>query len=538
MSRPIRASRCEPTDSNSRPPRMPGQREAVRPAQPMHPAMISDPQWSGGPLWPGKARARALLTQQSAERRRAATRAVAEARRGCVSLAQRRSAACCRLTSRRSGPPRTQMHMSALTRCWQVSGVTPHVGARMPGSCVGQEDAVAGGRQSPGPPPIGSSAHSARHAHCRRAHRPPCSSLQPLDELWECGIAGSSNSALHLAHCVKLMLEKPLDNSSTGAVVQTDIRTFYDKIDVGRAVMEAASRGLPPAIAAAAVRHQLLPCIQTHAADVCVGQLGRRATGALTGSRTAGALGRVVVRALAEHLSVARHASACTLYSGYFMIFASYVDTLVLVGADVSVAEATDPEASAYMHRSWGLELPLEETEAIVPRGALVRPDLVRAVQRARLLGHIIDDNAATVPCWRHARDVVFGRCVRPDAGGAPRPCACAGTATCLGWGFMARRPIQGAVMGVLGTSSGRGRGAPKAVCCARAGRAGISFGGSGRVPAATRPHCRGSAPWRATVVGENSCDRRVPVARAAVGRRPPHFVDRRGVSDSRPRMA
>lgn len=176
-----------------------------------------------------------------------------------------------------------------------------------------------------------------------------CDAQPAMPECWECGVAGAGNSASHTAHFAKPMVEKSLDAFSTGALVLTDIRTFYDKIDVGRAIMDASACGLPPHTAAAALRHQLLPRISLHAADVCVGQLSRRATGALTGSRTAGALGRVVVRALAEHLSAARRASMRSLFGSSPMLLATYVDNLILVGVDASGAEATYAAASAYL---------------------------------------------------------------------------------------------------------------------------------------------------------------------------------------------
>lgn len=73
------------------------------------------------------------------------------------------------------------------------------------------------------------------------------------------------------------------------------------------------SRGLPAPVGAAVVRHQLLPPIDVHVADVRVGELPRRGLGALTGSRTAGALGRFVLRGLAEHLATHRaHAAVMT----------------------------------------------------------------------------------------------------------------------------------------------------------------------------------------------------------------------------------
>lgn len=129
---------------------------------------------------------------------------------------------------------------------------------------------------------------------------------------------------------MKLHVEKGLDAGSSGAAVITDVRMFYDGIDVAKAVMSAVSRGLAAPVGAAVVRHQLLPPIDVFVADVRVGELPRRGLGALTGSRTAGALGRFVLRDLAEHLASSRAHSAEATFEGVPMLIASYVGNLVL----------------------------------------------------------------------------------------------------------------------------------------------------------------------------------------------------------------
>lgn len=138
-------------------------------------------------------------------------------------------------------------------------------------------------------------------------------------------------------------------------MVCTDRRTFYDGIDVAKAVMPAVSRGLPPAIGAAAVRQQLLPLIDLYVSEVCVGALPRRGLGALTGSCVAGALGRHILRGLAEHLVASRAHAALTTFEDPPMLLASYTDSLVIIGADASVAESTYGIASECLCAAWRL---------------------------------------------------------------------------------------------------------------------------------------------------------------------------------------
>lgn len=140
-------------------------------------------------------------------------------------------------------------------------------------------------------------------------------SLPPVPGFWERAVAGTAASASYLAHWARLLVEKGLDCESRGAVLFTDVRTFYDCVNVTTAVMAALAHGLPAAVGAAAIRHQLLSHIDVVVSDVHVGTLARRGIGALTGSRVAGALGRVVIRSLAEHLHSARGRTALRMYA-------------------------------------------------------------------------------------------------------------------------------------------------------------------------------------------------------------------------------
>lgn len=136
-----------------------------------------------------------------------------------------------------------------------------------------------------------------------------------------------------------------------------------------------------------------------------------RGLGALTGSRTAGALGRFVLRGLAEHLSAHRARSAVTTFERMPMLLASHLDNLVLLGTDASAAERSFEAALEYLQAAWHLDLPIDETEVMVPRAASVLPRRLRVAHRCNLLGHIVDANASTMPCWRHARKIVLGHC-------------------------------------------------------------------------------------------------------------------------------
>lgn len=109
-------------------------------------------------------------------------------------------------------------------------------------------------------------------------------------------------AASRVAHFTRLFLEQGLDSGSMGAACQTDVRTFYDHIDVVQAASVAAAGGALSAVAGAAVLSQLLVGIRARVPGAAACTIGRRTEGALTGSRVACALGRFVVRKLAAHL--------------------------------------------------------------------------------------------------------------------------------------------------------------------------------------------------------------------------------------------
>lgn len=193
-------------------------------------------------------------------------------------------------------------------------------------------------------------------------------------------------------------------------MIQTDIRAFYDHIDVVKAATEAAAYGLPPPAAAAAVRMQLCSGVLVGIPGAQGCPLADRTLGALAGSRTAGALGRWVVRSLARHLWEQRGRTCTRIPVAGPMLVASYVDNLLLMGADASAAAETHRVASEYLARTWELDLPAMSTECVVPRGGVPADPPIETVTCTKFLGHVIGHNASTRSCWRRTRLLVTAR--------------------------------------------------------------------------------------------------------------------------------
>lgn len=108
-------------------------------------------------------------------------------------------------------------------------------------------------------------------------------------------VPGHGRDASYMAHSLRLLVEKGLDTGSMLAAAQTVIQAF-SVTQYSRCTRFANCRGVGcPPMAAAAVKHQLLPAVSFSVASSTAAILRRRTVGALTRGRTAGAHGRFVV---------------------------------------------------------------------------------------------------------------------------------------------------------------------------------------------------------------------------------------------------
>ena len=64
--------------------------------------------------------------------------------------------------------------------------------------------------------------------------------------------------SLEIAHSARLIIEHGLDDKTHAAVVQYDIKSYYDFLPVLRIAQWLLARGSNKAIVAAAIRHQLM----------------------------------------------------------------------------------------------------------------------------------------------------------------------------------------------------------------------------------------------------------------------------------------
>lgn len=100
--------------------------------------------------------------------------------------------------------------------------------------------------------------------------------------------------AAEIAQSLHLFIDRSLDDFSSGGIAQTDIETFFVTISCVGVVRWFLSNRFDPGCAAAALSIQMLPLANLNSGAMAV-EIKNRSGGGLTGSRVAGALGRIPV---------------------------------------------------------------------------------------------------------------------------------------------------------------------------------------------------------------------------------------------------
>ena len=115
--------------------------------------------------------------------------------------------------------------------------------------------------------------------------------------------AQKHSQPMEISWMLSQIIEKALDNRSIGGLAQADICAYYDHLDVllcARWLLQAPTELVDPAVVMAALRWQMLPRVRV-TTGIGSFEIGRRGGGAITGSRSAGVLGRSHQRLRADH---------------------------------------------------------------------------------------------------------------------------------------------------------------------------------------------------------------------------------------------
>lgn len=215
----------------------------------------------------------------------------------------------------------------------------------------------------------------------------------------EAGVRGVG--APHAVLGARSVIEKVLDSPSQGALLQVDVKQYSDHIDPMRCASWMQTRGACPVVAAAAVRHQLLPGALVrcgrHSASV-----GDRARGSFIGSRTTGALGRITCD-LHEHVAATCSGRAVGP-AGSGVILSTYVDNVLFAAKDDTSAEAVLAVMRQRCDVEWGLELPDSSVEPLLLRGAAPSSTGREPLRQTKCLGHILSHDGTVAACFARAR--------------------------------------------------------------------------------------------------------------------------------------
>jgi hypothetical protein len=207
---------------------------------------------------------------------------------------------------------------------------------------------------------------------------------------------------LDIMHGLQGVIEKGLDSHGQAAIAQMDIRRYYDSIPIVRIYRYLVGMDCSRARAACLLR---LHCSTPIELSFDAGSIRvlSRTVGALTGTRTAGLLGRIPVEDVIKHrhsaweqLSFKTDSCALTL--------ATYIDNLFSTGTCAEDAVAILEDCEHHLLHSWSLTIGNDSKSFMCARGCRT-PDS-QTVEWAHssgdtftALGHVLSDDGRIQPC-------------------------------------------------------------------------------------------------------------------------------------------
>lgn len=176
---------------------------------------------------------------------------------------------------------------------------------------------------------------------------------------FRCGVLGTQVSDI-ASGCISAQ-EKFLGSRSQGATAQMDVKQYYDCVDIPRILEWAQSRPGPMALLRAFLRAQMLAVVHVHHREDAIVPSGR-SRGTFTGTRGAGALGRIPVEAALAATDNQRASFSWRLDDQHFIGVASYVGNLVAVGEGAAQVCFQLEVVAAALPTRWGLDIKSSNT--------------------------------------------------------------------------------------------------------------------------------------------------------------------------------
>ena len=233
--------------------------------------------------------------------------------------------------------------------------------------------------------------------------------------------ARKGTQAVEIPCALQIACEKCQDYGVPAAFGQIDSMQHYDRLDMCVIAGWLCEKGVPKELTAATIGFQSLSCLSLALAGqtICIGQ---RSTGALTGTRLAGQLGRIPI----ESTAISVHKSLYGLGLPLFMptaaaervkpgwaehswepfmniTFATYVDNVFIAAKDSKsmclLADAFEKE----LQEKWNQTIKPSSREFFVPKGAPIKSihlGMWKFSPGFRALGVTLQNNSETDGTW------------------------------------------------------------------------------------------------------------------------------------------
>ena len=223
--------------------------------------------------------------------------------------------------------------------------------------------------------------------------------------------AKPGTQCLDIALCAQLVVEKGLDMKSKAAIATSDIRRFYDSIDLIKIASFLLRNGFDPGTVAACVRCQMLPCVSL----LCLGlttTVDHRASGALTGSRLAGALGHIPINDACMCCKTILEKGALHVADVKTIAFCSWIDNMYTFSNSTNVCVSMLEHIENHLASEWNLAIKLSSRAIMNCRGN-IEPVADEAkwpsVSVMNVLGHQIQNDGGIREDWNSTEARMWG---------------------------------------------------------------------------------------------------------------------------------
>ena len=217
--------------------------------------------------------------------------------------------------------------------------------------------------------------------------------------------AQARTQPLDIAHGMASVIEKALDLESVGAVGQSDVRQFYDSINLLRIFIFLTDRGLDHPLAAACIRLQLLVSVRIKIGPG-VAHIGRRCIGSLTGSRLAGMAAKVPILHLCNSRSVYWERFGFRTPSGVITM-STFVDNLFAAGRTCNAVSVILDDAEKFLMQHWDLKIKPSSRAILAPLHCVdvstVDDEVWPVVSQMKVLGHWLESDGGIRVCFDEA---------------------------------------------------------------------------------------------------------------------------------------